>query len=282
MKSLLLATDLCANSDRAMERALKLAKEQGARLHILHVLSEKNKEPGSLQACAAEIETFIKSYIGDYKGSQTVNVNIDIIRSEKSSGVVCDHAAKIKAELIIMGMHRKARFMDMFMATTFARVLQKCGLPVLMVKDKPVESYQSVLCGNDFASGFYKAFDAAVAVAPNAYFKVMHACEKTVLCSSEHCSGSEGFDKEECAQKMEVFIADKKRQYKEKYGSFGLYVEYSVVENDPYYAIIEHTQKEKVDLICVGTHGHETCRIGPVTNSLMADPPCDMLVAGSG
>ncbi|MCK5374036.1 MAG: universal stress protein [Alphaproteobacteria bacterium] len=282
MKSFLLATDLCANSDRAMGRALKLAKEHDAKLHILHVLPEKNKEPGCLQERAAEIETLIKSYIGDYKGTQELNVNIDIIRSAKTYDVICGHAARIKAELIIMGMHRKARFMDVFMSTTFARVLQECSVPVLMVKEKPVAPYQSVLCGNDFASGFYKAFDAAVAIAPDAHFEVMHACEKTILCTTAQCSGCAVDSKGDCAEKLESFITDQKHQYNAKYGDFELDIECFVVEADPYYTLIEHTQKEKVELICVGTHGHETCKIGPVTNSLMADPPCDILVAGAG
>ena len=37
MKNILLATDLGPNSDRAMERAIKLAKEQRATLHVVHV-----------------------------------------------------------------------------------------------------------------------------------------------------------------------------------------------------------------------------------------------------
>ena len=38
MKNILLATDFTPNSDRAVARALSLAKETGASLYILHVV----------------------------------------------------------------------------------------------------------------------------------------------------------------------------------------------------------------------------------------------------
>lgn len=37
MKNILLATDLSEKADRALERALKIAKEQKAKLHIIHI-----------------------------------------------------------------------------------------------------------------------------------------------------------------------------------------------------------------------------------------------------
>lgn len=282
MKSVLLATDLCANSDRAMERAIRLAKEHGAQLHILHVISDKSKEPDDLQGRASEIETLIKGYMGDYKQAQGLDVAIDIVRSDKPHETICEHAAQVKAELIVMGMHRKARFMDMFMSTTFSRVLKGCLSPVLMVKEKPVASYESVLCGNDFAPGFYRAFEAAVALAPKAHFEVVHAYEKLILNPNaqyvdviEACPQNE----EECEKEMLEFIDVQKQRYSNNYPGEEIDIEYSFVDSDPYYALIDKTQKEKVGLICVGTHGHETSKIGPVTNSLMADPPCDVLVA---
>jgi nucleotide-binding universal stress UspA family protein len=283
MKRLLLATDLCANSDRAMERAIRIAKEHGAQLSVLHVVSGKNKGPDDLQERAREIEAFIKSYVGESKQEQGLNVSIDIVRSVKPHETICDYAKKVKAEMIVMGMHRKARFMDLFMETTFSRVLQMCLLPVLMVKEKPVDSYKSVLCGSDFASGSYKAFEAAVSLAPNAKFEIIHAHQKSLLnANAQYADGEDASPKnlEECEAEMLKFIGEQKRRYSDLKLGKEMNVDYSFVEADPYYALIEKTQKEKVELICLGTHGCDTSKIGPVTNSLMADPPCDILVAG--
>ncbi|MCK5384438.1 MAG: universal stress protein [Alphaproteobacteria bacterium] len=281
MKHLMLATDLCANSDRAMERAIRLTKELDAHLYILHVISDEHKEPDDVQERASEIEDLIKSYIGDYKQAQGLSVAIDIIRSTKPNETICKYAAKVKAELIVMGMHRKARFMDMFMATTFSKILRECPLPVLMVKEKPVAPYQNILCGNDFAAGFYRSFEAAVAMAPAAHFEIMHAYEKPLLYPNtryvdvkESCPQN----KEDCEKAMLEFIDEQKRRYSEKYPGKEMDIDHYFVESDPYYALIEKTQTGKVELICVGTHGCETAKIGPVTNSLMADPPCDILV----
>jgi len=40
MKKFLMATDLSARSDRAVERAVALARELGAKLKIVHVVDE--------------------------------------------------------------------------------------------------------------------------------------------------------------------------------------------------------------------------------------------------
>ena len=282
MKRLLLATDLCANSDRAMERAIRLAKEHGAQLSILHVISSKNKGSDDLQDCVAEIEGLIKDYMGDSKQAQGLSVAIDVVRSDKSHETICEHAKKVKAELVVMGMHRKARFMDMFMATTFSRVLQGCPIPVLMVKEKPVAPYESVLLGSDFASGCYKAFETAVTLAPAARFDILHAHKKSILNPNAQYVELEDDspqNPEECEAEMLKFIDEQKQRYADLKLGGDMNIDYSFVEADPYYAILEKTQKDKIELICVGTHGRETSKIGPVTNSLMADPPCDILVS---
>lgn len=282
MKSLLLATDLCANSDRAMERAIRLANEHGARLSVLHVISNKHKEPEDVQERAEEIESLIKTYLSDYKHAQGLDVSIDIIRSENVQETICAHAVKVQADLIVMGMHRKARFKDMFMATTFSRVLRSGDFPVLMVKEKPVAPYQRVLCGNDFSPGFYNVFEAAYVTAPKAHFEVMHAHEPSFIYPKFRYVDGEGNcprSEEECEREMVRFVDEQKKRFSKQYSGEDMDIECSFLKSDPYYALLEKQQKDNIELICVGTHGCETAKIGPVTNSLMADPPCDILVA---
>ena len=284
MKRILLATDLCANSDRAMERAVKIAKDSGAKLHVLHVFSSEPNESEYAHNSVIEIEAFIKECLGDSKESHGLEVVIDIVKSNKAHVKISNYAAQIGAKLIVMGMHRKARFLDMFKATTFSKVLLQCPIPILMVMDKPGDSYSKVLCGNDFANTFYKSFHAAVDLAPDAVFEVMHSFEKSLLYPSvKHFDDMEGYpvSEEECEAKMVKFIDEEKLRFSELYPDNTMKIEHFFVKSDPFYSLIEETEKRSPDLICVGTHGYETAKIGPVTNSLMADPPCDILVSGS-
>ena len=60
-----------------------------------------------------------------------------------------------------------------------------------------------------------------------------------------------------------------------------LNIKHSLEKADPYYAIIQETKKTKYDLLCIGTYGEPSEKIGAVTDSLMSDPPCDILVSSA-
>lgn len=65
MKNILVATDLKANCDRALERLIRLAKAFVATLHILHVARDY-QVPGSKKATEIlkqDTECLVRSYI---------------------------------------------------------------------------------------------------------------------------------------------------------------------------------------------------------------------------
>ena len=78
MKTILLATDLEANSDRAMERALKTAQEQNAELHIIHAIPKYKNNPLP-KMFKQQAEELIKAVLADefpqYKKLKVKNVN---------------------------------------------------------------------------------------------------------------------------------------------------------------------------------------------------------------
>lgn len=283
MKRLLLATDLCSNSDRAMERAVNLASEQDAQLYILHVIDKKHKEPDDLEERSVQIESFIKSYVDDHASVQGVRFSIDIIRSTKTYETICEHAQSLKVDLIVMGTHRKARFMDLFSATTSSKIIKNCHVPVLIVQEKPVAPYASVLCGYDFAPASRKALDFAVEIASGAQFDVVHAFEKPLVYPSvPYADTTEGsvlvgadIEKELLGVTHEYVQHHKKDMVGEPFNMSA-----SVMKGDPYSALLERIKEKQPELLCVGAYGLDSVKIGPVANSFMSDPLCDILVVG--
>lgn len=78
MKNILLATDLGPNSDRAMERALKLAKEQRSTLHVVHVAAAPSRSQRKKDTSddVKDIENFIQASLNNYKDTQDVKTNV--------------------------------------------------------------------------------------------------------------------------------------------------------------------------------------------------------------
>ena len=91
MKTILLTTDLTASSDRAMERALKLAKETRAKLHIIYVMPVyKTKKLGA--SFKKDAEGLVKGYLYDYKNSENINVVIKVLEGKTAFAEIVGYA----------------------------------------------------------------------------------------------------------------------------------------------------------------------------------------------
>ena len=146
MKNILLATDLAPETNRAFERAVKLASTLAAKLHILHVcplysFSKNKKQTISLKQDA---EDMIKNSLVAHKGVKKLQTSITVIEGGETFAEIINHAQKVKAGLIVMGMHGKVKLRDMFVGTTIERVIRKGIRPVLMVRDKVQNDYKNI------------------------------------------------------------------------------------------------------------------------------------------
>ncbi len=134
MQSLLMATDLSSRSDRALERAVSIAREAGAKLTIVHVVDD------ALPPSVADAqEEFARTAIREHARSLTKRgrpqVSIEVVVGRPYAQIF-EAAEKSDAELIVLGMHREDTLKDMFRGTTVERVIRTGPFPVLLVKDR--------------------------------------------------------------------------------------------------------------------------------------------------
>ena len=164
MDNILLATDLTSEADPAFERAINLALASSAKLHILHVCPSYSSHKIKKQTVSLKLdaETTIKNYLDNSKDINNLESSIAIIEGREIFSEIIDHAEKVKADLIVMGMHGKAKLLDMFVGTTIERVARKGTRPILMVKDKPLGDYKNILVGTDFSAGSKQALRIAL------------------------------------------------------------------------------------------------------------------------
>jgi universal stress protein E len=66
----------------------------------------------------------------------------------------------IKADLIVMGAHRKELLRDIFVGTTIERVIRTGSHPVLMVNSEVEQSYSNVLAAVDMSEPSARAIRA--------------------------------------------------------------------------------------------------------------------------
>ncbi len=284
MKKILLATDLTARSDRAMGRAIQIAKEQNAQLHILHVVPPYKKSPAN-SSLKEQAEDLIRVFLDGYQGHASIRKHIEIVESSEIYQSVLDYAHKIKVDLIVMGLHGKTKFRDLFVGTNIERVVRIGNKPVLMVKDKAIEPYKEVVSAVDFALASRNALRFAYGVCPKAEFEVIH----TYFIPTAYASGAgmayavqinDNTEKEQ-HKAMVSFVNTEESYYKKTYGGKTLKLIYELSEGSPYRTLVNKVKKKKADLITIGAHSKSIItpsKLGGVAEDILSNPPCDVLV----
>jgi len=284
MKNILLATDLATVTNRAFERAVKLASTSGAKLHILHLcplysFSKKKKQKISLKQDA---EDMIKNSLDACKGVKKLNTTITVIEGGETFAEIINHAEKIKAGYIVMGMHGKVKLRDMFVGTTIERVIRKGVKPVLMVRDKPLGDYKSVLVGTDFSEGSKRVFHIALELAPSSLFHLVHTYGFPNIDIGDYLiHNSQQLMKDLADNRLEKYIKENKKILKRhKIGAENF--NYRTVEGDTYANLLREAAKVKSDLIAIGTHSHVSLmpyKLGGTARDILSSPPCDVLIS---
>lgn len=143
---ILFATDFSDSSEKACEHALTLASMAGARLHVLHVITElvdkrRRRLPAEvIEIFTREVEThavedmneFCRRYLSaDKVGAVKITSDVVIGRSEEE---ILRQAAKVNADLIVLGTHGRTGIEKVLVGSTAERVVRDAQVPVLTVR----------------------------------------------------------------------------------------------------------------------------------------------------
>ena len=275
MKKLLMATDLSARSDRAMQRALALAHQLGASLEVIHIVSRT--VPASIvEEYESSARTTIEQFLESLLPSAVVKPQISIISGYDDEEILC-HAQETGAELIVLGITRHSSH-ELFCGTTAERVIRMGNLPVLLVKDPAGHHYERVLVATDNSPAAQRALECAAAIAPDAKFHLLHIVDVpfTGFLGPE----SQAQIRQEQERNFKNAFEEGVRAQVERLGNGGLRATFHIEEGDILSVIRDQAAHLKPDLLAIGSHGRSVLRhalIGSVAGSLLSDPPVDVL-----
>lgn len=277
MKSILIATDLSVRSDRALQRALNLAKNYKAKLTILYVIDEDSPE-----ILHEDLTKLAKKEIFEAVKGKTKNVDYAV---EIVTGIphikILQTALKIKADMVVIGLHRHTNKGNSMMGSVIERVVKNSLKPVLVVRERSESEYKKILVAFDFNSHSKNSLKLALNLFPDANFTLMHSYHMPSLgIIGTSNSALENEHKEDCENEMNDTLKEvvkslsktSKKSYKIK----------NKLENG---SIIDVLNKEvlysKTQLMVIGTHGRSGISrmlSVNVAETFLIDPPCDVLV----
>lgn len=290
-KTILVATDLSAPARHAVERAFVLAVA-GSELHMLHVLeldtldSLREMMGGDISAIKAALEGDAReglARLADDLASKHGVAPRACVALGNPLATIAARADALDASLVVLGARGESFLRHALLGSTASRLLRKSvRCPVLVVKQAAHQAYRSILIAVDFSPASLDAIRLVKQFVPDADIVLLHAFELPY----ESKLMFAGVD-EQVIRKYVVTAGDSRRKQLHDLAARAQLAptEYSarVIHGDPSLQIMAMEQEYDVDLIVVGKHGihmGEELLLGSVTNHVLDESQCDVLVIG--
>lgn len=179
---ILLATDLSARGDRALDRSAQLARQWGAELVIVHALDRRMEVlpdlayPVPSWRRSPHPELTIQKQIRRDLREEVEYLKIQIEEGDPAR-VILDTAAREGCEMVVVGMAHDDITGRMPLGSTVEHLVRKSPLSVLVVKNRPNGPYRNILVGTDFTEESRYGLEIAAGSFPESRFALMHAFE---------------------------------------------------------------------------------------------------------
>lgn len=243
--SILAATDLSSRSAHVVGRAAQIAAHLGARLIVAHVGDEPPQGPEQ-----AELHHL----------------------SGPPAEALATLAQSQNAALIVLGLHRERRILDILRLTTMERIVLAAPCPALIAHNAADGPYRQVLALTDFSPASAAALAMAARLAPAAKFHALHALQMRLGARAEP-----GHQEYEAAMTR---ASGQCAAWLEHPGLPLLAETPDIVPGGVHPLLTFRQQDLGADLVCIGAHsGKDPQALGNYARDLMRAPPTDLLVA---
>lgn len=179
-RHLLLATDLGARSDRALDRAVLLAREWNAKLTVVHAVDPDH----NTRDLRKEWDTPSWRRPPDPMTVAMSRIHADlpdldirpevVVEAGDPAEVITGTAKRIGADLIVIGVARDEALGRRLLGDTVQRLVQKAPISLLVVRSRPKRMYGKVVVATDFSPSSAVALSAAARLFPNADFTLFN------------------------------------------------------------------------------------------------------------
>lgn len=161
---ILVASDLGARSDRALDRARQLADAWQAALLVVHAMPRTSESP---EPARQRIEREL--------GREVPAAAIHVLEGEPVDAILAV-ARRERCDLIVLGDQGGPAAPPMAGSTTQA-LARKAPCSLLVVKRRPHGAYRKVLVGTDLTAESRQGLETATALFPLAGFTLLHALD---------------------------------------------------------------------------------------------------------
>lgn len=151
-RNILVAVDGSVASNRGLKVALAFAKDQGAALHVVHILDESTLAQhfeGEIYLPPDYVDTAIaglresgskvleRAEALAKKQGQPIRTSLVASRGRDVAQSIVHEARRVRAQLIVLGTHGRRGLRRVLLGSDAEAVLREATVPVLLVRAEP-------------------------------------------------------------------------------------------------------------------------------------------------
>lgn len=282
IQRILFATDFSEASASAQARAVQLARDHGAELHVLHV------QVASPTMYMPEFGT-VEGYIDERQKEEArsrldtlvQNIGVPVTQAMRfdlgAAPAVTAYAEEQDVDLIVAGSHGRSGVKKLFLGSEAQDLVRSAPVATLIVPlddpATPTERFRRVLAPVDLSQPSRSALETAAAIAHEhgAELVALHAVDDWFL-PPHYPMSLENIQHEHAAAALDNFLASIELPVAPKR---------SVVAGSPARTIVDTARQHGVDLIVMATAGlgsWEHFFVGSVTERVLGHAPCAVWV----
>ncbi|MCE8017426.1 universal stress protein [Halomonas sp. MCCC 1A17488] len=275
-QTLLFACDLSAENRAAFARAIRLAIESGARLDVIHVLDPylpRRVLHDLEEAVVADMQAILTDVREDYALPEP-SVMLQTVAGVSYAEIIRE-AHDREVDMIVLGSHRKRGQPDLVAGTTLARVLRSAPCPVLSVSQPASRDWQEILVPVDFSLASRNTLRETLKRFPEARLTLLHAWD----IPGERELGSDSDYARWRDREVERLRCQIERETDQLMGELDCVPEVELVleQGEPLEVLLTQLRRRAPDLLALSCRG-QLGRQSPITEALLAEPHCDIML----
>lgn len=274
---ILLATDLSSRCDRALDRAVILAKSRRVPLIALHVL-EPTPHMASPAAPSWRRLSDGHRELARYRMGLDLNdpeLAADIrIESGDAAEQIVALAQASACSMIVTGIARDESLGKLLLGSTVKKLVRQIGVPVLAVKNRPHGPYDQAVVATDFSPESRHALQCADVLFPHTPLTLFHAYD-TPFGMRKQMEGVPEAVKRDAQGAAQAFLRETPDL------PAGVPARTVIQYGEPETLLSEYVFQNRCDLVVTGTQrikGLMGAMVGSVAERLLESLPCDVML----
>jgi universal stress protein A len=280
IRSVLFPSDLTPESELALDHARFLAVRFGARMTLYHVVEvpprhEKNPSSREEEAWRRAAQS-AREYLDRRADELPIPTEVVVEREPSARQALVAHIRQTLPDLTVMATHGRTGLAHLLVGSVTEMALQRGRCPVLCVREPDhgvALPYRRILVPTDLSAGSCRAFPLAAFLARGFEAEVLALHVAGVTAPRLLHGVSYAMEASPSEEELWQFLKSDFRDVR---------VTPRVLLGPAWDRIVETARSERVDLIVMSTHGHDSLTdrvMGSHAERIVRQAPCPVLVA---